>query len=237
MQPRSIRYRARLVSCGSRAWTDGRRLRMRPTGTTSRPGSASRGVHSGVTGPSFVAAAASFMRIHSIMVRRARRRSASKNQPRSPRQTTASPRRSIEVWRPGAERRHREQGPGVWRGPRRAACDDGGDVFRTGSKSGYAQQFNLGVQQELPARMVLEVAYIGNISRKLPGPNLSINQIPPDALRPGAPSRIDRFRSFRMSQSCCRRSDAPITTPAPCGWKSASRMVSICSQPTLGRHS
>ena len=68
--------------------------------------------------------------------------------------------------------------------------------FERDRKTGYAQQFNLGVQQELPGRMVLELAYIGNVSRNLPGPNLSINQIPPEALRPGVTQRDRPFPQF-----------------------------------------
>lgn len=68
--------------------------------------------------------------------------------------------------------------------------------FERDRKAGYAQQFNLGVQQELPGRMVVELAYIGNVSRNLPGPNLSINQIPPEALRPGVTQRDRPFPQF-----------------------------------------
>jgi len=46
--------------------------------------------------------------------------------------------------------------------------------FERDRQTGYAQQFNLGLQQELPGRMVLELAYIGNVSRKVAGPNLSV---------------------------------------------------------------
>ncbi|MBA2353803.1 MAG: hypothetical protein H0V80_03940, partial [Acidobacteria bacterium] len=56
-------------------------------------------------------------------------------------------------------------------------------------KSGYARQFNLGLQQELPGRIVAEIAYVGNLSRNLAGPNLAINQIAPDRLRPGVTQR------------------------------------------------
>jgi hypothetical protein len=68
--------------------------------------------------------------------------------------------------------------------------------FERDRKTGYAQQFNLGLQQQLPGRMVLELAYIGNASRKLPGPNLSINQIPPDRLGPGVTQRDRPFPQF-----------------------------------------
>ncbi len=68
--------------------------------------------------------------------------------------------------------------------------------FERDRKTGYAQQFNLGLQEELPGRVVLEVAYVGNLSRKLPGPNLSINQIAPDRLRPGVTQRDRPFPQF-----------------------------------------
>ncbi|MPY89980.1 MAG: hypothetical protein GEU99_18915 [Luteitalea sp.] len=68
--------------------------------------------------------------------------------------------------------------------------------FEPNRKAGYAQQFNLGVQQELPGRMVLEAAYVGNLSRKLPGPNLSINQIAPERLEPGVTQRDRPFPQF-----------------------------------------
>jgi hypothetical protein len=68
--------------------------------------------------------------------------------------------------------------------------------FERDRKTGYAQQFNLGVQQELPGRMVVEIAYLGNVSRNLPGPNLSINQIAPDRLRPGVTQRDRPFPQF-----------------------------------------
>ena len=68
--------------------------------------------------------------------------------------------------------------------------------FERNRQTGYAQQFNLGLQQQLPGRMVLELAYIGNASRKLPGPNLSINQIAPDRLGPGVTQRDRPFPQF-----------------------------------------
>jgi hypothetical protein len=44
--------------------------------------------------------------------------------------------------------------------------------------------------------MVLELAYVGNASRNLPGPNLPINQIAPDRLRPGVTQRDRPFPQF-----------------------------------------
>ncbi|MBI3279099.1 MAG: hypothetical protein HYZ57_04575, partial [Acidobacteria bacterium] len=58
--------------------------------------------------------------------------------------------------------------------------------YESDRQIGYAQQFNLGIQRELPGRMVVEVGYLGNLSRKLSSANISINQIRPeniDAIR------------------------------------------------------
>ena len=68
--------------------------------------------------------------------------------------------------------------------------------FERNRKTGVSRQFNLGVQQELAGRVVVEAAYIGNISRNLAGPDLSINQIAPDRLRPGVTQRDRPFPQF-----------------------------------------
>ena len=44
--------------------------------------------------------------------------------------------------------------------------------------AGYAQQWNLGVQKELRANVLVEIAYIANVGHKLGGPNENVNQIP-----------------------------------------------------------
>ncbi|MBM3739320.1 MAG: TonB-dependent receptor [Acidobacteria bacterium] len=64
--------------------------------------------------------------------------------------------------------------------------------FETDRKTGYSQQFNLGVQRELPGNMVVELKYLGNVQRKLPSPNLTLNQIHPSVLGPGRSSQRDR---------------------------------------------
>jgi len=58
--------------------------------------------------------------------------------------------------------------------------------------TGYAQQFNLGVQRELPGRFVVELTYLGNLSRKLPSQNLSINQIAPEKMAAGLTQQRER---------------------------------------------
>jgi hypothetical protein len=42
---------------------------------------------------------------------------------------------------------------------------------------GYSQQWNLAVQHELGWLTVVEVSYVGNVGHKLPGPNVSLNQV------------------------------------------------------------
>lgn len=77
--------------------------------------------------------------------------------------------------------------------------------FEGNRRAGYSQQFNFGVQRELRAGMVVEASYLGNLARKLAGPNLSINQIPPERLVSGASQRDRPFPQF---------SDVSIVFPA-----------------------
>jgi hypothetical protein len=64
--------------------------------------------------------------------------------------------------------------------------------FETNRRTGYSQQFSLQVQRELSPTTVLEVGYLGNLSRKLASDDLSINQIPPWILGPGRTSQAYR---------------------------------------------
>jgi hypothetical protein len=52
------------------------------------------------------------------------------------------------------------------------------DFIQQNMVSGYAQQWNFTVQQELPSSVLLEGAYIANVGHKLGGPGVNINQIP-----------------------------------------------------------
>jgi hypothetical protein len=54
--------------------------------------------------------------------------------------------------------------------------------FDRSRATGYSEQFNLGIQRQLPGSMVMEITVLGNLSRKLPLSNLSINQIAPQSL-------------------------------------------------------
>ncbi len=62
--------------------------------------------------------------------------------------------------------------------------------------TGYAMQLNFGVQHQLAGAMLLDASYVGNLSRKLPSPNLSINQIPPERMGPAASQRDRPFPQF-----------------------------------------
>jgi hypothetical protein len=54
--------------------------------------------------------------------------------------------------------------------------------FEADRHTGYSQQFNLGVQRELRAGVLVEASYIGNLSHKLPSSNMSVNQIRPELM-------------------------------------------------------
>lgn len=50
--------------------------------------------------------------------------------------------------------------------------------YEAGRATGYSQQFNIGLQHILPGGILIEGTYLGNLSRKLPSANLTLNQIP-----------------------------------------------------------
>ncbi|MGH9839100.1 MAG: carboxypeptidase regulatory-like domain-containing protein [Blastocatellia bacterium] len=69
--------------------------------------------------------------------------------------------------------------------------------FERDRRTGYSEQFNLSIQQELPASFVFEIGYLGNLSRKLSSDNISLNQITPQKLaeiaaRPNPADRVGR---------------------------------------------
>ena len=64
--------------------------------------------------------------------------------------------------------------------------------YESNRPTGYSEQFNLGVQRELPGHSVIEASILGNLGRKLPSANLSLNQIRPDVLSPTRQSQADR---------------------------------------------
>lgn len=64
--------------------------------------------------------------------------------------------------------------------------------FDPNRRTGYSEQFNLGVQHQLASSLVLEISGLGNISHKLPNSTLTLNQIAPEVLSPLHQSQADR---------------------------------------------
>jgi hypothetical protein len=60
----------------------------------------------------------------------------------------------------------------------------------------YSQQFNFGIQRELPASMVASVSYLGNLGRKIPLASLPMNQVRPELLGPGNAQTKRPFPQF-----------------------------------------
>jgi Carboxypeptidase regulatory-like domain len=67
--------------------------------------------------------------------------------------------------------------------------------FEPGRRTGYSQQFNLGVQHELFG-ILFEAGYLGNLSRKLANDNVTLNQIPSEKMGPAATQRDRPFPQF-----------------------------------------
>lgn len=68
--------------------------------------------------------------------------------------------------------------------------------FETNRRTGYSQQFNFTVQRELAGSWLVEAGYLGNLSRKLASPNLSLNQVAPDRLSPTSTQRDRPYPQF-----------------------------------------
>lgn len=64
--------------------------------------------------------------------------------------------------------------------------------YETNRATGYAQQFNFGIQRQLRGGFLVETSYIGNLSRKLPSANLSLNQIPLEQAAAGRTTQAAR---------------------------------------------
>lgn len=52
------------------------------------------------------------------------------------------------------------------------------DFFQQSQHNGMHQQWNLGLQKELPQNLLAEISYIGNVGHNLGGANVNINMIP-----------------------------------------------------------
>ena len=64
--------------------------------------------------------------------------------------------------------------------------------FDTNRRTGYSQQFNLTVQHQLRGGIMAEISGIGNLSRKLPGATITLNQILPQVLSASADTQAFR---------------------------------------------
>ncbi len=74
--------------------------------------------------------------------------------------------------------------------------------FDRNRATGYSEQFNFGIQRELPGSSLVDFTFLGNLGRKLPGTTISINQIAPNVLGPTHDSQANRpFPQFSDVQS------------------------------------
>ena len=64
--------------------------------------------------------------------------------------------------------------------------------FETDRATGYSEQFNLGIQRQVKHSFVVEASIIGNLGRKLPSANLTLNQIRPEILNATHQAQRDR---------------------------------------------
>ena len=67
--------------------------------------------------------------------------------------------------------------------------------FELGRRTGYSQQFNLGMQHELRGILV-EAGYLGNLSRKLANDNVTLNQVSPERIGLASTQRDRPFPQF-----------------------------------------
>lgn len=79
------------------------------------------------------------------------------------------------------------------------------DFIQQNQVNGYAQQWNLTIQRELPGDLLLETAYVANVGHHLAGPDAEINMIP--LVNGRGPERQDqRLRLFPQFSSVILRS-------------------------------
>jgi hypothetical protein len=80
------------------------------------------------------------------------------------------------------------------------------DFFERKRATTYSQQFNMNVQRQVAKDLVVELSYIGNLSRRIPNGNLNLNQVPPDKMAAGNAQVRRPFPQFGNVTS----SSAPI---------------------------
>ena len=68
--------------------------------------------------------------------------------------------------------------------------------FERARSTSYAHQYHLGLGRSLAGRATVELSILGNLGRKLAGGNLSINQIRPELMGPGASQALRPFPQY-----------------------------------------
>ena len=75
--------------------------------------------------------------------------------------------------------------------------------FERNRRTGYSQQFNFGIQRELPRGVMVDATLLGNLSRKLGMEGVNINQIHPSLIEAVRPAGVFRqaYRPFPQFNS------------------------------------
>ncbi|MDX1982238.1 MAG: TonB-dependent receptor, partial [Bryobacteraceae bacterium] len=68
--------------------------------------------------------------------------------------------------------------------------------FERSRATPVSYQYNLDIQHELAPNLLVEVSYMGNLSRKLTAPDMAINQVPVELMGPGNAQRLRPFPQF-----------------------------------------
>lgn len=68
--------------------------------------------------------------------------------------------------------------------------------YKRNRPTGYSKQFNLGVQHQLPGTVLVELSFLGNLSRKLPNQSITLNQIDPSRITSATTSAVQANRPF-----------------------------------------
>ena len=157
------------------------------------------------------------------------------------RRITASPHPSCCAMACRAQPERRCADPWFWRRRSGQKRHDQCQLLRDQSSHRLFPAIQPGIQRELARNIVLEIGYVGNLSRKLASAAMNINQIAPNfinairpagRLPPGIPSRI---RSSTTSRFRTRPSASPIIMPVFEAEKRFSRRTSISAPPTRGQ--
>jgi hypothetical protein len=78
-----------------------------------------------------------------------------------------------------------ELGPGYGAVPVGQPVRFAPEFYEVNRRLGYSQQWNFSIQRDLRWNTMAEIAYVGNIGRKLDSPSTSINQVRPELMGPG----------------------------------------------------